>query len=136
MKENFLALLLMIGGLLLLIESYNVYDELNQLESHGLEIISEPITEYTREVKGGNTVGYSIRVKYKVPYAGVFTCYGKVKKEVIDHLSNVNIIKVRYLPNDPTVCSVENADSSEIVFHFVVGFILVLGSSFYIYNRL
>lgn len=135
MKEIIWALIILIGGLVLAITSFNDSRDAAKLEKYGIEVVSEALSQYTENTKNGAVTGYSIAPSYKVQGGGMYTCHGNVSKDVIDRLQVNPTIKIRYLLTDPTICTIEGKEKSQYWLVILIGAVMFLGSAAYLYNR-
>ncbi|OTG91943.1 hypothetical protein [Acinetobacter sp. ANC 3813] len=135
MKEKIFALIILFGGLILSITSFNDSRDYSKVEKRGIDVMSEPMTQYAERTKRGAVVGYNISPRFKAKDGAMYTCHGDVAKAVIDRLRDNPVIKVRYLLNSPEVCMIEGQNTKNFWFLMTIGLMMILGSAAYIYNR-
>lgn len=135
MKEIIMAIIVLFGGLVLSISTYNDSRSASKLERQGLEVVSEVLNEYTEKTKNGVVYAYNISPSFKTQNGMVYTCHGEVKQEIIDQLRVIPTIKIRYLMNDPQTCMIDGAENKMSWLILIVGIVMVLGSVAYMYNR-
>lgn len=136
MKEIFFALLVLLGGVVLFIEANGDRRDQASVQANGIDVMSEPLEGYTIRKKAGVTIGYDLRANFKTTSGASHTCSGSVKKETIDRLEGAPMIKVRYLAQDPKVCSLEGEEAGSFWFVTLLSLGLIIGSIAYIYNRM
>ncbi len=136
MKEIFFALLVLLGGVVLFIEANGDRRDQASVQANGIDVMSEPLEGYTMRKKAGVTIGYDLRANFKTTSGASHTCSGSVKKEIIDRLEGAPMIKVRYLAQDPNVCSLEGEEAGSFWFVTLLSLGLIIGSIAYIYNRM
>ncbi|XID74969.1 hypothetical protein ACF3NA_10800 [Alkanindiges sp. WGS2144] len=135
MKAILGALVVLILGLFLLMQGCSERRDNKNLATQGIEVISEPLDGYTERRKAGVVIGYSVAPDFKTRNGERYHCSGEVSKEVIDRLQGFPVIKVRYLPGKPSVCSVEGEKTGELWFVILLGLGLIIGSLAYAYNQ-
>lgn len=135
MKTIALSVIILIMGIFLLTEGCSERRDNQRLASYGVEVTSEPLANYTERRKGGMVIGYSVSPDFKTQQGEQYHCSGEVSKEVIDDLQGNPVIKVRYLPGKPSVCSVEGEKTSELWLVILLGLGMIIGSIAYAYNQ-
>ncbi|MDE2420584.1 MAG: hypothetical protein KGO49_05325 [Gammaproteobacteria bacterium] len=135
MKDILVALCILVLGIWLFFSAFGDYRSHARLETEGIDVVSEPLDKYTEKTKGGVTIGYDIAPNFQTKSGGNHSCYGSVDKEIIDHLKGMPIIKVRYLPSDPSVCSIEGAKKGDLWFVILLGLGMMIGSVLFMYNK-
>jgi hypothetical protein len=136
MKEIFFALLVLFGGVVLLVEANNDRRDQASVKTNGIDVISEPLEGYTIRKKAGVAIGYDLRANFKTTTGASHTCFGSVQKDTIDRLEGAPTIKVRYLAQDPDICSLEGEEKGSFWFVTLISLGLIIGSIAYIYNRM
>ncbi len=136
MKEIFFALLVLVGGVVLFIEANGDRRDQASVKAHGIDVMSEPIEGYTVRKKAGVTIGYNLTANFKTTSGASHRCSGSVEKQTIDRLQGAPVIKVRYLAQDPQVCSLEGEEAGSFWFVTLLSLGLIVGSIAYIYNRM
>ena len=135
MKEILVSICILVLGMWLSFSAFGDYRSHARLETQGIDVMSQPLEKYTEKTKAGITVGYNVSPEFITQSGGSYSCYGNVDKGIIDHLQGLPIIKVRYLPNDPSVCSIEGAEKNGAWFLILLGIAMAIGSALFIYNR-
>lgn len=135
MKEIIFALLVLFGGVVLFIEVNGDRRDQASVQANGIDVMSEPLEGYTVRKKAGVTIGYDLRANFKTTSGASHICSGSVKKETIDRLESVQMIKVRYLAQDPKVCSLEGEEAGSFWFITLISLGLIIGAIAYVYNR-
>lgn len=126
-----------LAGLYIALTGYSDHSDYEKLKKYGVEVVSEPLTDYVERTKGGRTVGYSVTPKFKTESGSMGSCSGSVDKAMIDRLENTEpTLKVRYLSSNPSVCQVEGADEKGGWFVTILGTVMFLGAGAYLFNYL
>ena len=135
MKAFALSVIVLIMGIFLLTQGCSDRRDNQRLASYGVEVMSEPLADYTERRKGGVVIGYSVRPDFKTQQGQQYHCSGEVSKETIDQLQGNPVIKVRYLPQKPSVCSVDGEKTGGLWLVILLGLGLIIGSIAYGYNQ-
>ncbi|WP_407304578.1 hypothetical protein [Acinetobacter sp.] len=135
MKEKFFAGIICILGIFLVLEGCGERSDQAKLAERGIEVMSQPITEYNQRTKRGVTMGYEVSPTFQTTTGQTYTCHGNVSESIINQLKYNPVIEIKYLLNDPSICAVDHAETSGIWFAILIGLGMALGSVAYIYNR-
>lgn len=135
MNSRIILALIVLGGALFSL-GMAVAELINdhKLENSGVEIISEPISEYSKQSQGGSTISYHIRATFKVGQR-TYACPGKIDKNMLEKLDSNPTVTVIYLAESPKICRVQGAEKGVEYWIFLIGSIVgIIGSVGYIYN--
>lgn len=122
-------------GVSLLILGYNQHTDDSELRKFGVEVWSEPIYGFSKNVQEGKPTTYTITPQFKTKSGASYNCVGEIASSTVDQLKNSNRkIKIRYLSNNPRNCIMEGANGRNTWVVTLIGAFLTLFGIAYLYQ--
>lgn len=127
-------ILMLLFGCYLITHTHLENKKYERVQEEGIQIVSQPLTEYTEYTNKKGYKAYIVDVTYQTKQGEIFTKPNvHVNESTINKANNETpILNVRYLVDEPEFAAIEGskAESDNEIFK-MLGVMLILGSIIY-----